>query len=180
MLARGFWLLQSPLAAYQVFPGVHYYGFPTDMIMFGGFFTFCLWRWSWAGFWLSSFTYSVWELIDVIYTNPFEEIYLLIMLVSLWEMRGFWKPPFKALSFALSYRLATAAWAWQVPFHDCGYAVCGDPFLFVAGQVAYTLVVFAFALEGVRGGFLSQQVRKRLPGVLEKYVTSLFSGLGAS
>ena len=166
LAASGFFVYLTALGAgYIVFGAVHaaqrvvpfpYWGFPWDMVLFGGFFIASIWKYGWKGFFLGSFTYCSWELIDIVWHNPLEVVYLGMFAVSLILLGSeFFRFSWKALSVLLIYRVGSAGYAWQLaytgPLMACGYQLCpGTQVLpFALGQIIYTLFVFGWVNESL-------------------------------
>lgn len=154
-LAQGRVSAASPVLPLN--PWVNYYGFPWDVALFGAFFGASLWKFGMKGFYLCIFTYCLWELVDITYSNPFTVVFFGAFLLSavFIAQNQFFRTSWKAVAILLGYRIATAAYTLQMgyfgPGMACGLVLCSgtDPSLFAASQVIYTLVVFAAVNEGL-------------------------------
>ena len=146
------------LPANRVF---NYYGFPWDLMMFGAFFSWSILKFGYRGFWLCVAAYTMWELMTPVFTDFMTAVFAAALVVSLRNMKGLFKPDWRALSVVLGYRVASVGF-WQ---HEpaCGVVLCpGTNWeIFAFGQIIYTMLVFGFVLESVGSGVLHDLFKGR-------------------
>lgn len=140
-------------------PVFNYYGFPWDLVAFGALFSWCILKFGYRGFWLCVAAYTIWELMTPVFTDFMTAVFAAALVVSLRNMKGLFRPAWRALSVVLAYRVASVGFWPHEP--ACGVLLCpGTNWeIFALGQIIYTILVFGFVLESVGSGVLHDLFR---------------------
>jgi hypothetical protein len=139
-------------------PYINYYGYPHNLIIFGCLCTILLLKYKFKGFILFIFTFCLWEILYVQYTNPLQLFFLIILIYTYPKIKPIFKVDWKAFSIVLLFIVATVTQALPKSLQaetcsiEIGKNICtpNNTPLFLFVNIGYTTFLFFFIWSSLR------------------------------